>query len=93
MSWKDGKRSQALTKSENFYSPKQIQEAWLATLTGPYADILIYSLFQEANKPQVKLDHIDPNQSVFREGKRDLIDQVLRLANAELTKERDRKNG
>ena len=89
MSWKDGKRAQALTKTQDYYTPHEIQEAWLHTFTGQYADILIYSLFLETNKPSVKLDAIDPNAAVFREGKRDLIDQILRQANAQLTKERE----
>lgn len=88
MSWKDAKRAEALTKSERFYNPKEIQDAWVQVLTGPYGDVIIYSLHMEANKPTIRLENIDPNAAVFREGKRDLIDQILRQANTQLTQER-----
>ena len=81
MSWKDGKRAQALSKSEHYYTPKEIQIAWTETLKGVHGDVLIYSMFYEANKPHIQMNNIDANAAVFREGKRDLVDQVLRLAN------------
>jgi hypothetical protein len=84
--WKDGKKAQALTKTDKHYSPKDILDAWRHTLTGTYGDVIIYSLFLEADKPYMNAKDINPNTAVFREGKRDLVDQILRIVNNDLTR-------
>ena len=47
-------------------------------ITGAYGDAIIYSLYDLADKPYIKLDDINPNAAVFREGKRDLVEQAIR---------------
>jgi len=85
--YKTAKKAQALTKSSRWYTQKQIHEAWVRTLTGTYGDTLIYSLYDLADKPFIKIEDINPHLAVFREGKRDLVEQIMRIVNSELTKE------
>ena len=87
MSFKTIKKAQALTKNDRWYTQQEIHDAWLHVLTGPYGDAIIYSLCELADKPYIKLDDINPHACVFREGKRDVVEQVLRMVNSELTKE------
>jgi len=91
MSYRTAKKAQALskfTKTDRWYTQQELHNAWLHVMTGPYADAIIYSLYDLADKPYIKLDDIDPNAAVFREGKRDLVEQIMRIVNSELTKER-----
>ena len=85
--YKTGKKAEALTKSPRWYTQKQIHEAWVRTLTSSYGDTLIYSLYDLADKPFIKIEEINPHLAVFREGKRDLVDQIMRIVNSELNKE------
>jgi len=87
MSFKTIKKAQALAKNDRWYNQQELHDAWLHVLTGPYGDAIIYSLCELAEKPYIKLDDINPYACVFREGKRDVVEQVLRIVNAELTKE------
>jgi len=87
MTYRIAKKAQALTKTDRWYSQKQIHEAWVRTLTGNYGDTLIYSLYDLADKPYIKIDDINPHTAVFREGKRDLVEQIMRIVNSELTKD------
>lgn len=88
MSWKDGKRNQALTKlalSDKWYDPNKdaLPEAVYRVLSGPYGEKLLYVMYQLADKPLMKLADNSPYAAVAREAKRDLIDQLLRMANSE----------
>jgi len=87
MSYKTVKKAQVLAKSDRWYSQQEIHDAWLHVLTGAYGDAIIYSLCDLADKPYIKVDELNPNLCVFREGKRDFVEQILRIVNAELTKE------
>lgn len=88
MTWRDAKRAQALVKSDDYYTQEEIYNAWHSVLTGPHAEILIYSLYKEADRPHIKLEQLDQNSAMFREGKRDIVDQILRIADAKIIKER-----
>jgi hypothetical protein len=90
MSYRTTKKVQALsklTKTERWYTQQEVHDAWVHALTGSYGDAIIYSLYDLADKPYIKLDDINPNAAVFREGKRDLVDQVMRMVNSKLTKD------
>ena len=60
MSYRTAKKAQALSKSDRWYTQQEIHDAWLHVITGAYGDAIIYSLYDLADKPYIKLDDINP---------------------------------
>ena len=56
----NSKKVQALSKSDRWYTQQEIHDAWLHVITGAYGDAIIYSLYDLADKPYIKLDDINP---------------------------------
>ena len=60
MSYRTAKKAYALSKSDRWYTQQEIHDAWLHVITGAYGDAIIYSLYDLADKPYIKLDDINP---------------------------------
>jgi hypothetical protein len=90
MSWRDRQKANSLYQTHDSYEPLDLWEAWATVLTGPYGDKLIYSLSQEQEKPYHKVEQpLNQNEALFREGKRDLVNAILNMADRYKTKEKN----
>ena len=53
MSYRTARKTQALSKSDRWYTQQEIHDAWLHVITRAYGDAIIYSLYDLADKPYI----------------------------------------